>query len=107
MRELAVRPVLWAALSLALTVAGVVVAVLLWLRSAGVDDGARLRPAPDAQQDAPGLSSAPQDELARQRREQQERLHAFGWVDQGAGIAHIPIDAAMDLLAARGRGARP
>jgi len=32
----------------------------------------------------------------------QAALHSYGWVDQKAGIAHIPIDKAMDLVAERG-----
>jgi len=31
-----------------------------------------------------------------------ELLHSYGWVDQKAGIARIPIDKAMDLVAERG-----
>lgn len=32
----------------------------------------------------------------------QEKLNSYGWVDQSAGIARIPIDRAMDLLVQRG-----
>ncbi len=31
-----------------------------------------------------------------------ETLNSYGWVDQKAGIARIPIDKAMDLVAERG-----
>jgi len=33
---------------------------------------------------------------------QEETLNSYGWVDQQAGVAHIPIDQAMKLLAQRG-----
>jgi hypothetical protein len=33
------------------------------------------------------------------RREQLDHLHRFGWIDRDHGIAHIPIERAMDLLA--------
>jgi hypothetical protein len=36
-----------------------------------------------------------------------QRLNSYGWVDQQAGIARIPIDRAMALLAQRGLPTRP
>ncbi|HVP44026.1 MAG TPA: hypothetical protein VMS96_11375 [Terriglobales bacterium] len=43
-----------------------------------------------------------------QMREQEEqRLTSYGWVDQAAGVTHIPIERAMDLVAQRGIPARP
>jgi hypothetical protein len=37
------------------------------------------------------------------RRIQEENiLSTYGWVDQKAGVAHIPIDRAMQLIAQRG-----
>lgn len=33
-----------------------------------------------------------------------ERLGSYGWIDRSAGVAHIPIDRAMDLVA---KGVRP
>lgn len=50
------------------------------------------------------LRAAPQPELAAYRAEKERSLHGFGWVDAQRGIAHIPIEQAMELLAA---GARP
>ncbi len=35
----------------------------------------------------------------------QRRLSSYGWVDRRAGVVHIPIERAMDILA--GRGPRP
>lgn len=45
--------------------------------------------------------------LARVRADGARRLSAWGWTDRQAGLAHIPIDRAMALTAARGwdRGA--
>jgi hypothetical protein len=99
MRDIDHRPVLWTALAIALTVSCVIAAVLAVLHFRGMPaGGARLRFAADAPLEAPGLSSAPQDELARTRPEKERRLNSAGWVDRQAGTAHIPIDAAMDLL---------
>jgi hypothetical protein len=39
-----------------------------------------------------------------QRREARQRLDTYGWVDREAGVARIPIERAMELVA---RGVRP
>jgi hypothetical protein len=36
------------------------------------------------------------------KAEQLEQLNSYGWVDQANGIAHIPVETAMDLLAEQG-----
>jgi hypothetical protein len=33
---------------------------------------------------------------------QENQLNSYGWVDEKAGVAHIPIERAMDLMAQRG-----
>lgn len=40
--------------------------------------------------------------LARQRDADEKRLHGYGWVNQSAGVAHIPIGEAKKLTAERG-----
>jgi len=50
----------------------------------------------------PRLQMKPALELAQMRREERRRIDAYGWVDPKAGIAHIPIERAMDILAKRG-----
>ncbi|TFY97202.1 hypothetical protein [Ramlibacter humi] len=105
MREIAVRPVLWTALAIALVVAAAVGAVLGFLHLRHVPAGGeRLSSGPDIRLDAPGLSSAPQDELQRDRQAKLAKLNSAGWVDRERGIAHIPISDAMALMAARGSG---
>jgi len=49
----------------------------------------RLQPNPVADYDAYRLSAS-------------ETLNSYGWVDQKAGIARIPIEQAMDLVVERG-----
>ena len=44
----------------------------------------------------------PVQELADIKRQELERLQSYGWVDQPAGIAHIPIDRALEILATKG-----
>jgi hypothetical protein len=38
-----------------------------------------------------------------ERRVEEARLHAYGWVDRGRGIAHIPIERAMAITVAENR----
>jgi hypothetical protein len=35
------------------------------------------------------------------RQEQLEKLSSYGWVDQGTGVVHIPIEDAMRIVAER------
>lgn len=50
----------------------------------------------------PRLQAAPAGELEVYQATQQARLNGYGWVDRDAGVVHIPIDRAMDLLVLRG-----
>jgi hypothetical protein len=51
---------------------------------------------------APRLQSTPLQDLEQLRAEEEKELTSYGWVDPKAGIAHIPIDDAIRLVAARG-----
>ena len=50
----------------------------------------------------PLLQPAPQPDRAAYFAEKRRLLDSYGWVDRQAGIARIPLDDAMKLLAARG-----
>jgi len=103
MSDVAARKVAWAGAGIAGGVLAAIAAVFLLLHAWGTSPAAdRLPEQPRA---APGLSSAPQEELAQERERQQRRLHSAGWVDEANGIAHIPIEDAMDILARGGKGA--
>ena len=41
------------------------------------------------------------------RLEEEKMLNSYGWVDQQAGVVHIPIERAMQLVAQRGLPTRP
>src|SRR4029453_5413185 len=57
---------------------------------------------------APRLQGDPATDIARLRATEQQQLDGFGWVDRQAGTVRIPIERAMQLLAARGgRGGAP
>ena len=55
----------------------------------------------------PKLQVTPYLDWDRYRQEQMRQLNGFGWVDQGAGKVHIPIDRAMDIVAKQGLPSRP
>ena len=40
--------------------------------------------------------------LSEQRATEQKLLHGYGWVNQGAGVARMPIDEAKKLIVERG-----
>ena len=50
----------------------------------------------------PRLQTQPTRELADYRKQQDDILHGYGWIDTQAGIVHIDIDEAMRLIAERG-----
>jgi hypothetical protein len=59
---------------------------------------AGLRPLPPT----PRLQITPFTDLKDTREQEHDLLSTYGWADKDKGVVHIPIDRAMDLLAARG-----
>lgn len=51
---------------------------------------------------APRLQTQPFKDLYQLRQSEREKLTSYGWVDQGSGIVHIPIDEAMRIVSQRG-----
>ena len=43
--------------------------------------------------------SQPYQELQKVDNEQLERLGSFGWISEGDGVAYIPIELAMKIVA--------
>ena len=56
---------------------------------------------------SPRLETNELNQLNEQRLLEENTLNTYGWVDQKAGITHIPIDRAMQLLAQRGLPVAP
>lgn len=50
----------------------------------------------------PHLQGNPAKDRVGVQREQLDRLNSYGWADQKAGIARIPVGRAIDLLIERG-----
>jgi hypothetical protein len=53
----------------------------------------------------PQLQPRPQADLKTYMQAQQKRLEQAGWIDKSAGVATIPIDKAMRIIAGRGASA--
>lgn len=51
---------------------------------------------------APLLEVDERSQMYKFVMDQEKQLHSYGWVDEKAGVAHISIDQAMDLIAQRG-----
>jgi hypothetical protein len=55
----------------------------------------------------PLLETDERNELNDFRMQEANQLNSYGWVDQKAGVAHIPIERAMQLIAERGLPVQP
>ena len=55
----------------------------------------------------PKLMTDEPKRLNEVRTSEQSLLHAYGWTDEKAGVAHIPIDEAKKLTIERGLAVRP
>jgi hypothetical protein len=56
-------------------------------------------PATRSSDRSPALQRTPESDLAAFRSREDKELTALGWVDRTAGIARIPIEDAMKLIA--------
>jgi hypothetical protein len=70
-------------------------------------DTRAVTPADVAKFPQPRLETNERIEINGFRLKEEQELHSYGWVDQNAGIVHIPIDRAMQLLAQQGLPTRP
>jgi hypothetical protein len=43
----------------------------------------------------------------RTRREQEQWLNSYGWIDRDKGTIHVPVERAMDAWLAQHKGTRP
>jgi len=50
----------------------------------------------------PRLEVNERAEIYGKRIQEEETLNTYGWVDQKTGVAHIPIERAMDLIVQQG-----
>ena len=50
----------------------------------------------------PKLQRNTTDDMAKFRDHERDMLNSYGWVDPKAGVARIPIDRALEIMAERG-----
>ena len=56
---------------------------------------------------APRLEQNERTEINHFRRNEENQLHSYGWVDQQAGVVRIPIARAMQLIVQQGLPTEP
>ena len=101
------RAIRWFAAGLAILTVTVFLSMgwLMWVLSDGRPPGqAVVTPAapPIEMSPAPELQVAPARDYQEMRAAEETQLHSYGWIDRQGGIAAIPIERAMELLAQRG-----
>ena len=47
---------------------------------------------------SPRIQADAAAELSRMKKEDLARLSTYGWIDRATGIAHIPVDRAIDMV---------
>ena len=57
---------------------------------------------PAARFPQPQLQANAAADQAKARAEEEELLNTYGWVDRQAGVVHLPIDRAMQMIAEHG-----
>lgn len=86
---------------LALIIVGLGIAAVVERAFAPPDAGGEFVGTPEFLDDEPRVDSRQATERRRMDANQQQRLTSYGWVDQQAGIAHVPIDTAIDAVVRR------
>jgi hypothetical protein len=108
-REINVRGIVMA--GVALLVVAVVVHLLIWGMLHGFSSydekrDVRLTPieasTPQAPPPEPRLQESPQEDMRKMRAEEDLALDHAGWVNQQQGVVRVPVDVAIDVIAARG-----
>jgi hypothetical protein len=56
---------------------------------------------------APQLQPDPVADLNKFRTRVEEQLNSYGWVNEKSGVAHIPIERAIDIVSQQGLPVRP
>ncbi|MEZ5313371.1 MAG: hypothetical protein R2862_06775 [Thermoanaerobaculia bacterium] len=104
--EIDVRRVIEIAAWLAgITIGSLIVGYFLYKALGSWTERADPKPSPLAEARLPAappephLQSRPEVELQELRRSTSAALSSWGWVDRSAGIAHMPIENAIDRLA--------
>lgn len=106
--EVAPRPLVIGAVALVITVVICQVILAIWMRGFERQEerANALHPTRQAievdQFPQPRLQESPPVDTVSILREERARVGSYGWIDQKAGIARIPVDRAMDILVQKG-----
>ena len=97
--DVSVRGVLLAAGALA--AAGIVVQLVVGVQFGALrgNPPAPVAVAPPGGPPEPRLQTMPAEDLAQLRAREDTLLDGYGWEDRTAGVVHIPIGRAMELVA--------
>lgn len=90
-------------LLIVVTALGIYRAFDVWNRRANQATAGELLPGPTPPP-RPALQRDPEEDLNRFRQREDGILNSYGWVNRSAGIVHIPIQRAMELLLEQGAG---
>jgi len=113
-REIDMRSILW--FGAALVGATAVALLMMWWMSASfkaIDQAKDGPPSPiieahlDPIPPGPRLQPVPPRDMDELRAEDHKMLTTYGWVDQAHGVARIPVDRAIAILAEKGLPATP
>lgn len=63
--------------------------------------------APHTLPPAPRLQVDEGEDINEFRMQEDSMMHAYGWLDRNAGVARIPIDRAIEVIATRGLPSKP
>jgi hypothetical protein len=98
------RPIVWAGVAVVGLIASACLASYLLLGHLGRGRiSGWVQPRIDAQQvpESPRLETRPAQTLPQYLREEHRRLETYRWIDREHGVVQIPIERAMQQLAAR------
>src|SRR4051812_35866992 len=109
-RDLSPRGIALFGVGLAITI-GVVVAIVTLFQTYAASRYTKRQPSRPPfmvtrESTEPRLQVNGPAELRTMRAAEDRMLESYGWVDKQAGVARIPIDRAMELLAQKGLPAR-
>ncbi len=93
-----------------------VIVIVFWVSFAlmhyyyGVEEASQPRPSPLAfnqpPMPEPRLIVTPGEEMMRLRKDEDSILQSYAWIDKQQGVARIPIERAIEILAQKGLPAR-
>jgi len=107
-RDVSTRLIWWAGAGLTILVVGASAAMLLLFNVLAVHEARKQPELPPLARSSrelppePRLQALPRKDLAEVLDRQQRILTSYGWVDEKAGIARIPIERAIEIVATRG-----